>query len=223
MRTWKEINRDLEEKLDPKYVKQHPFSGFDYVEAHYVIQEANKVFGRDGWSNTIVSYEPAYTGIGQDSRGNEQHQICYSAVVEVEVKGLDENGNITSTKRQGSATGSGYSKKAPDAHDSALKSAESDAIKRALKNYGNRFGLALYDDSREGVGSNTTKEQVETFEFLCAELPKWEEDCWVPDDLKGKVAKYKEETESLTDEQVEAFRALFKESMSRVKEKESSA
>jgi hypothetical protein len=38
-----------------------------------------------------------------------------------------------------------------DAHESALKEAETDATKRALTTFGNLFGLALYDKDRAGV------------------------------------------------------------------------
>jgi recombination DNA repair RAD52 pathway protein len=38
------------------------------------------------------------------------------------------------------------------AHESASKEAVTDALKRTLRTFGNPFGLALYDKSRENVG-----------------------------------------------------------------------
>ncbi len=38
-----------------------------------------------------------------------------------------------------------------EAHESAIKEAETDATKRALTTFGNPFGLALYDKERKGV------------------------------------------------------------------------
>ena len=38
-----------------------------------------------------------------------------------------------------------------EAHESALKEAETDAMKRALATFGNLFGLALYDKEQSGV------------------------------------------------------------------------
>jgi hypothetical protein len=38
-----------------------------------------------------------------------------------------------------------------EAHESALKEAETDATKRALTTFGNLFGLALYDREQAGV------------------------------------------------------------------------
>src|SRR5262249_22549705 len=42
------------------------------------------------------------------------------------------------------------------AHEIALKTAETDATKRALATFGNPFGLALYDSEQRGVRQRTT-------------------------------------------------------------------
>jgi recombination DNA repair RAD52 pathway protein len=219
---WKEINDYLNEKLDPKFIKVHPHNGFDYIEAHHAIQEANRVFGFDGWANRIIKSSVSCEQEGQDKYGNTQYEVCYSVVVEIEVRGFSDKGEIISAFRQGTATGSGFSKRLSDAHDSALKTAESDGIKRALKNFGNRFGLALYDDSREGVGANTTKEQVEMFEELSSLLKIWEKECWVVDDLKEKAESQKTNIEKMTDEQIEVFKSLYVETRDAILQKQES-
>jgi hypothetical protein len=53
--------------------------------------------------------------------------------------------------REGSGTGEGAAPTPGQAHELALKSAETDATKRALATFGNPFGLALYDRERLGV------------------------------------------------------------------------
>ena len=53
--------------------------------------------------------------------------------------------------REGSGTGEGKAATAGQAHEIALKSAETDATKRALATFGNVFGLALYDREQAGV------------------------------------------------------------------------
>ena len=53
--------------------------------------------------------------------------------------------------REGSGTGEGFGATTGQAHDIALKSAETDATKRALATFGNPFGLALYDREQLGV------------------------------------------------------------------------
>jgi Rad52/22 family double-strand break repair protein len=53
--------------------------------------------------------------------------------------------------REGSGTGEGKAPTPGQAHDLALKGAETDATKRALATFGNPFGLALYDRDQVGV------------------------------------------------------------------------
>jgi len=49
-----------------------------------------------------------------------------------------------------------------DVIESAVKEAETDALKRALRSYGNTFGLALYDKSQSNVGVDATEAEIET-------------------------------------------------------------
>jgi hypothetical protein len=53
--------------------------------------------------------------------------------------------------RKGTGCGFGSARNAADAHDLAIKAAETDATKRALATFGNRFGLCLYDKEQAGV------------------------------------------------------------------------
>ncbi len=53
--------------------------------------------------------------------------------------------------REGHGSGHGWSATPGEAHESAIKEAETDAIKRALATFGNPFGLALYDKEKRGV------------------------------------------------------------------------
>jgi hypothetical protein len=53
--------------------------------------------------------------------------------------------------REGSGTGEGRALTQGQAHELALKGAETDATKRALATFGNPFGLALYDREQVGV------------------------------------------------------------------------
>jgi len=57
--------------------------------------------------------------------------------------------------REGCGTGQGSGQTPGEAHESALKEAETDAMKRALMTFGNPFGLALYDRERKGVRGAT--------------------------------------------------------------------
>ena len=68
------------------------------------------------------------------------HGAAYTAKVRVSVRA----GDITIV-REGSGTGEGKAPTPGQAHELALKGAETDATKRALATFGNPFGLALYD------------------------------------------------------------------------------
>jgi len=52
--------------------------------------------------------------------------------------------------REGNRLGRGQRKSARRIHERAIKAAETDATKRALATFGNRFGLCLYDKGQAG-------------------------------------------------------------------------
>ena len=79
------------------------------------------------------------------SRG-AYHAAAYTAKVRVSVRA----GDITIV-REGSGTRRRQSPYPGQAHELALKGAETDATKRALATFGNPFGLALYDREQLGV------------------------------------------------------------------------
>ena len=56
--------------------------------------------------------------------------------------------------REGSGAGHGIDMDLGQAHESALKEAETDAMKRALMTFGNPFGLALYDKQQRQVSNS---------------------------------------------------------------------
>ena len=64
--------------------------------------------------------------------------------------------------REGSGAGHGFADTAGEAHESALKEAETDATKRALTTFGNPFGLALYDKEQRGVTRRLTGRTIKT-------------------------------------------------------------
>lgn len=130
--------------LDPKHVVK-PTGQFgakgDYIEGWHAIAEANRIFGHDGWSYTIAMTQDSLRE-GQDSRGNAQWQAAYTCICTVTAGGVT---------RQDVGFGSGFAKQIGDAIEGATKEAATDALKRALRTFGNPFGLALYDKSRENV------------------------------------------------------------------------
>jgi Rad52/22 family double-strand break repair protein len=75
-----------------------------------------------------------------------QHACSYVARVRVLVRAGD-----VVVCREASGSGHGLGATPGAAHESAIKEAETDAMKLALTTFGNSFGLALYDPELRGV------------------------------------------------------------------------
>lgn len=132
-----------------------------YIESWFAEAEANRIFGYDGWDSTIkdlrlVSEREVTIGKG----GNYEKSgwsVSYVCTVRVDV--CIDGAFVT---REGVGAGHGIDADPGQAHESAVKEAASDAEKRALKTWGNQFGLALYDKTQANVaagGANQNTQQ----------------------------------------------------------------
>ena len=135
--------RQLKAKLESRHIRTRASKGtnLSYVEGWHVIAEANRIFGYDGWDRTTVDANCVWTA-GKASN----YQAAYIAKVRITVRAGDVN-----IVREGSGTGEATALTPGQAHELALKGAETDATKRALATFGNSFGLALYDREQTGV------------------------------------------------------------------------
>jgi DNA recombination protein Rad52 len=140
----------LSAPLDRAKVRQREQgrSSVSYLEGWQVISEANRIFGFDGWQRETV----ALRCVNQSERtiGREQKPgwgVTYTARVRITV-GEGSTGQLI---REGCGAGHGIDNDLGQAHESALKEAETDAMKRALMTFGNPFGLALYDKQQRAV------------------------------------------------------------------------
>jgi DNA recombination protein Rad52 len=135
--------RKLAGKLPERFVKTRSERGMtlSYVEGWHVIDEANRVFGFDGWDRETVEAQCVW----QDGRLTPKG-CSYAVRVRITVRA--GKGTVS---REGTGFGHGTGTTLGEAHESALKEAETDATKRALTTFGNLFGLALYDKERNGV------------------------------------------------------------------------
>jgi hypothetical protein len=120
----------------------------NYLQSWVVIQEANRIFGFDGWQRQTISCHC----VTQAERliGREQKPgwgVTYTARVRITVQ-AGARGLLI---REGTGAGHGIDTDLGLAHESAIKEAETDAMKRALVTFGNPFGLALYDKSQRQV------------------------------------------------------------------------
>ena len=114
-----------------------------YLEAWDVKAHLIRIFGFGGWSAEVLSADLAFEDKDEKGRWN----IGYKVVMRLKV------GDATYTE---AAVGSSTLGSRGDAHDMAVKTAESDALKRAAINLGTQFGLSLYDGgSRNDVVGRT--------------------------------------------------------------------
>lgn len=153
MTFWKEATPHLQAPLDQQKVKPAPQGKYgDYVDGFHVIEEANRIFGHGGWDYTITSMEMVSRVEATDRNNNPQIRVGYRCTVRAAV-GIEQ-----ARVRDGAAVGTGMAKpeNEADAHESAVKEAETDALKRALRTFGYTFGLALYDKSHSNV-QNTSE------------------------------------------------------------------
>jgi DNA repair and recombination protein RAD52 len=135
----------LKAPLSRSHVKGRNQGGrqVSYIEGWHAIDEANRIFGFDGW--TRETFELRCVSEKEREIGTSKAQgwgVTYIARVRIMV------GNIC---REGSGAGHGIDRDLGQAHESALKEAETDAMKRALMTFGNPFGLALYDKEQANV------------------------------------------------------------------------
>jgi recombination DNA repair RAD52 pathway protein len=130
-----------------------------YLEAWDVKAHLTRVFGFGGWDSELVEYRGAFerTYMRADFKGQgdqrekvgetEMVEICYTARVALTVKcehGVPIAYYVEAAAGQANVRADNASR--GDAHDNALKQAESDALKRAAISLGTQFGLSLYNN-----------------------------------------------------------------------------
>ena len=133
----------LNSELDSSRIKTREKGNINlsYIEGFDVIDTANLIFGYGNWSYLISKLDQ----VSQEQNHNQNYVVCYKAVVKLIVK--DEN-HTKSIFRQDVGFGSGVAKALNDAYENAGKEAVTDALKRAMRSFGNQFGNSLYDKSR---------------------------------------------------------------------------
>lgn len=138
----------LSAKLDKGAVKEREQSGrkLHYIEGWHAIAEANRIFGFDAWNRETLDIRCVSEGprkIGRLPNQRDGFGVSYIARVRI---------TIGAIVREGVGSGHGIDADLGLAHESAIKEAETDAMKRALMTFGNPFGLALYDKTQTNVG-----------------------------------------------------------------------
>ena len=105
-----------------------------YLEAWDVKAHLIRIFGFGGFSSEVLSAEQVF-----EEKMEKNWSVGYKVVLQLTVRSLD----CTYTE---AAVGSAMLPQRGEAHDMAVKTAESDALKRAAINLGDQFGLSLYNN-----------------------------------------------------------------------------
>ena len=121
-----------------------------YLEAWDVKAHLIRIFGFGGWSWTVNNAELAF----EDKNEKGQWNVGYKVIGSLRIHDLN-------CLYKEAAVGSSSLPQRGEAHDMAVKTAESDALKRAAINLGTQFGLSLYNNGslKDVVGA--TLEGVE--------------------------------------------------------------
>ena len=142
------VTQALSQPLDSALISQRKGRGgrvFDYLEGHMVIDQANRIFGFGGWGYELVGNVTLRTIEAVDPKtGEVTVSHAYSAPVRVTVAGALPRTDIGFHAVTDETT---------DGHDTALKGAVTDGMKRAFRSFGSQFGNALYGDQQQTVSA----------------------------------------------------------------------
>ncbi len=135
------VTQKLSQPLDEdlvSYRKGRKSRTFAYLEGHTAIDQANRIFGFGSWGYELVGDVTLHESEKVDAKTGETTRIrAYSATVRVTVPGSPPRTDV------------GFVALVEDTvegHEMAFKGAVTDALKRALRGYGNQFGNSLSGD-----------------------------------------------------------------------------
>lgn len=155
------LQAKLNQKLGPEYISTRPGGGgmkLTYTEGWKVINLANEVFGFNGWSTAVVNVTCDFADYDQNT---QRYTIGIAAIVRVTLRdGVYHEdtgyGMMENSKSKGAAFDkvrwTRWTHMCLHMLTSMLgqtyqcrKEAVTDALKRALRNFGNLLGNCLYD------------------------------------------------------------------------------
>lgn len=135
--------------INPKRIASRNQAGrsLSYLEAWDVKAHLIRIFGFGGWSWNVTTADIAF----EDQNDKGQWQVGYKVIGTLLIHSLK-------CEYTEAAIGSASLPQRGEAHDMAIKTAESDALKRAAINLGDQFGLSLYNNG------STTPVVIETLD-----------------------------------------------------------
>ena len=148
------VTQALGQPLDPALASQRKGRAgrsYDYLEGHIVIAQANRIFGYGGWGYELVGDVTLRRNETVDPQtGEVKVEQGYSAPVRVTVAGALPRTDIGVHP---------VAEDTFDGHDTAIKGAVTDGLKRAFRGFGVQFGNAFYGDQPQ-VGNSPQPQRV---------------------------------------------------------------
>ena len=129
--------------LNPARVAKRQGGGrsLSYLEAWDVKAHLNRIFGFTNWSADVLAADIAF----EEKNEKEQWHVGYKVTLRLRIHG-NQDEYMQSCSYTEAAIGFATLTSRGEAHDMAIKTAESDALKRAAINLGTQFGLSLYNN-----------------------------------------------------------------------------
>lgn len=112
--------------------------GFSHVEAYDIRAHLNRIFGFARWSSELLHLE-----LNFETEAANKWTVSYRATLALTV--YSPQGDRLATYTEAAVGDAKNQPSRGDAHDMAIKTAESQAFKRAAINLGDQFGLGLYN------------------------------------------------------------------------------
>lgn len=136
--------------INPERVRQ--LDGNDHLEAWDVRRTLTRIFGFGGWDDevqelTLVREIESPPGAIKYRNGNSNTRTVWTVVYRCRMRLIvkDPEGNPLAHYDDGAAGDAINLPSLGDAHDFAMKTAMSQALKRCAVNLGDQFGLSLYN------------------------------------------------------------------------------
>lgn len=131
--------------------RQQAGRNLSYLEAWDVRAHLNRIFGFLNWSAEVLTADLAF----EEKNEKGQWNVGYKVVLQLTVGHYPTTASYTEA-----AVGSASLPQRGEAHDMAIKSGESDALKRAAMNLGTQFGLSLYANGslRDVIGKTLDRD-----------------------------------------------------------------
>lgn len=167
---------ELVKAINPAYVETK--QKLTYLAQHQARAEMNRIFGYGNWDvnadDPVLLYENQQPGQSEATK-NKMYWVCaYRIRVTVEIRDLW--GMPVATYTGVHAEENAPQPNRGEAHALALTSVDSYALRRALINLGDRFGLGLYDKGSTAPHGQYTIQQPGNPNIGPGALYTWESD-----------------------------------------------